>query len=223
MGIPTPALLRQQQWMLGPSAGGVDGEIATMLRGLAIPESQQRIFQSDAAALEEVQRVGGITLTIGFAVAKDLAAGRLTHVQRSGAGPVGRVVRGDIGTVGPSTRRVGARPLHHHSAMHAGDDPRIRRGRDPVPPEGPRDAVELNGFELICHSGTRFRTGIHECESSASRRYQAWVMSACCRIQACIAMPAATPALMLRVEPNWAIDTVIAAPARMSSVMPGPS
>ena len=50
VGIPTPALLRQQQWMLGPSAGSVGGEIATMLRGLAIPESQQRIFQSDAAA-----------------------------------------------------------------------------------------------------------------------------------------------------------------------------
>lgn len=83
-GIPMPALLRHQQWMLGPSAGSVDGEIATMLRGLAIPESQQRIFQSDAAALEEVMRVGGATLAIGFAVAKDLAAGRLVHVTGPG-------------------------------------------------------------------------------------------------------------------------------------------
>ncbi|HXY64336.1 MAG TPA: LysR family transcriptional regulator, partial [Mycobacterium sp.] len=46
--------------------------------------SRQRIFQSDAAALEEVQRVGGVTLTIGFAVSKDLAAGRLTHVTGPG-------------------------------------------------------------------------------------------------------------------------------------------
>ena len=84
VGAPTPALLRQQQWMLGPSAGSVDGEIATMLRDLAIPESHQRIFQSDAAALEEIQRVGGVTLTIGFAVAKDLAAERLTHVTGPG-------------------------------------------------------------------------------------------------------------------------------------------
>jgi DNA-binding transcriptional LysR family regulator len=83
VGIPTATLLRQQQWMLGPAAGSADGEIAKMLHGLAVPESQQRIFQSDAAALEEVQRVGGVTLTIGFAVAKDLAAGRLAHV----AGP----------------------------------------------------------------------------------------------------------------------------------------
>ena len=84
VGAPTPALLRQRQWMLGPSAGSVDGEIETMLRDLAIPESHQRIFQSDAAALEEIQRVGGVTLTIGFAVAKDLAAGRLTHVTGPG-------------------------------------------------------------------------------------------------------------------------------------------
>jgi DNA-binding transcriptional LysR family regulator len=82
--VPTPALLREQQWMLGPSAGSVDGEIAAMLRALAISESRQRIFQSDAAALEEVQRVGGVTLTIGFAVSKDLAAGRLTHIKGPG-------------------------------------------------------------------------------------------------------------------------------------------
>jgi DNA-binding transcriptional LysR family regulator len=81
---PTSALLREQQWMLGPSAGSVDGEIAAMLRGLAIPEAQQRIFQSDAAALEEVQRVGGVTLAIGFTVGKDLAAGRLVQVKGEG-------------------------------------------------------------------------------------------------------------------------------------------
>lgn len=82
----TPSLgqLRDQHWMLGPSAGSVDGEIALMLRNLAIPEANQRIFQSDAAALEEVQRVGGITPTIGFAVAKDLSAGRLALVKGQG-------------------------------------------------------------------------------------------------------------------------------------------
>ena len=83
-GAVTSAVLRDQQWMLGPSAGSVDGEIAPLLRTLAIPESRQRIFQSDAAALEEVRRVGGVTLTVGFAVAKDLAAGRLVHVRGPG-------------------------------------------------------------------------------------------------------------------------------------------
>ena len=81
---PTPALLREQLWMLGPSAGSVDGEIAAVVRNLAIPESHQRIFQSDAAALEEVQRVGGVSLAIGFTVGKDLAAGRLIHVKGQG-------------------------------------------------------------------------------------------------------------------------------------------
>jgi DNA-binding transcriptional LysR family regulator len=102
VGIPSPALLRQQQWMLGPSAGSVDGEIATMLRGLAIPESHQRIFQSDAAALEEVQRVGGVTLTIGFAVGKDLAAGRLTHVTGPGLDRSGEWC---AATLAPSARQ----------------------------------------------------------------------------------------------------------------------
>jgi DNA-binding transcriptional LysR family regulator len=81
---PTTALLSEQQWMLGPSAGNADGEIAGILRNLAIPESAQRIFQSDAAALEEVQRVGGVTLAIGFAVGKDLSAGRMVHVKGPG-------------------------------------------------------------------------------------------------------------------------------------------
>jgi DNA-binding transcriptional LysR family regulator len=81
---PTPTLLREQRWMLGPSAGSADGEIAAVLRNLAIPEAQQRIFQSDAAALEEVQRVGGITLAIGFSVGKDLTDGRLIQIKGPG-------------------------------------------------------------------------------------------------------------------------------------------
>ncbi|MFC3776039.1 LysR family transcriptional regulator [Mycolicibacterium holsaticum] len=78
---PPLSALHEQQWMLGPSAGSVDGEIASMLADLAIPEEQQRIFQSDAAALEEVAHVGGVSLAIGFAVGKDLAAGRLVHIK----------------------------------------------------------------------------------------------------------------------------------------------
>ncbi|MET0699668.1 MAG: LysR family transcriptional regulator [Mycobacterium sp.] len=84
VGPPPAAVLREQMWMLGPSAGSVDGEIGLMLKKLAIPEENQRIFQSDAAALEEVQRVGGLTLTMGFAVGKDLSAKRLTHIKGPG-------------------------------------------------------------------------------------------------------------------------------------------
>ena len=99
---PSAALLSGQQWMLGPSAGNTDGEIAAILRSLAIPESQQRIFQSDAAALEEVQRVGGVTLAIGFAVGKDLAAKRVVQVK----GP-GLAVPGEwcATTLAPSARQ----------------------------------------------------------------------------------------------------------------------
>jgi len=100
--VPTTALLRDQHWMLGPSAGSVDGEIAGMLRNLAIPESRQRIFQSDAAALEEVQRAGGVTLAIGFAVAKDLAAARLTHVTGPGLQASGEWC---AATLSPSARQ----------------------------------------------------------------------------------------------------------------------
>ena len=53
-----------------------------MLRALGIPPSRQRIFQSDAAAIDEVQRVGGVAPAIGFAVSKDLAAGRLVQIKR---------------------------------------------------------------------------------------------------------------------------------------------
>ena len=53
-------------------------------RKLAIPDARQRIFQSDAAGCEEVERVGGVTLTIGSAVAKDLSAARLAHVKGPG-------------------------------------------------------------------------------------------------------------------------------------------
>lgn len=86
---PTLPQLREQHWMLGPSAGAADGEVATMLRGLAIPEARQRIFQSDAAAVEEVRRVGGVTLAIGFSVAKDLAAGHLVQVKGGGLAVAG--------------------------------------------------------------------------------------------------------------------------------------
>jgi DNA-binding transcriptional LysR family regulator len=107
-GMPTLALLREQPWMLGPSAGSVDGEIAAMLRNLGIPESQQRIFQSDAAALEEVQRVGGVTLTIGFAVAKDLSAGRLAHIKGPGLQASGEWC---AATLTPSARQPAASEL----------------------------------------------------------------------------------------------------------------
>lgn len=76
--------LRRQTWHLGPSAVATAGVVPSMLRRLEVPEPNQRIFQSDAAALEETQRSPGITLALRFAVSGDLAAGRLVALDGPG-------------------------------------------------------------------------------------------------------------------------------------------
>jgi len=86
----TVAQARAQTWMLGPSAAGDDGVVPGMVRHLAIPETQQRIFQSEAAALEETKRSDGIALAVRFAAAADLAAGRLTALDGPGMRAQGR-------------------------------------------------------------------------------------------------------------------------------------
>jgi hypothetical protein len=45
----------------------------------------------------------------------------------------------------------------------------------------------------------------------------------CSRIHECIAIPAATPTLIERVEPNWAIEHTIEDAAQACSLSPGPS
>jgi len=79
----SPAQVRDQRWLLGPSAAGDQGAIPALLRRLGVPEAQQSIFQSDAAALEETRRGAGLSLALRFAVAAELAAGRLALVEGS--------------------------------------------------------------------------------------------------------------------------------------------
>jgi DNA-binding transcriptional LysR family regulator len=81
--VTTPQQVREQRWFLGPSAAGEQGTVAGMLRQLGIPEERQSIFQSDAAAVEETKRGDGLSLALRFAVAGDLARGRLATVQGS--------------------------------------------------------------------------------------------------------------------------------------------
>jgi DNA-binding transcriptional LysR family regulator len=76
----TAAQVRDQTWLLGPSAAGEGDVVPEMVRKLGIPESHQRIFQSDAGALEETKRGSGVALAVRFAVAADLSAGRLVGV-----------------------------------------------------------------------------------------------------------------------------------------------
>ncbi len=79
-GQPGPSLLRAQTWLLGPAAADDAGVIPDMLHRLGVPEEQQQIFQSHAAAVEEAKRGAGITLVVAFAVTQDLAAGTLVRV-----------------------------------------------------------------------------------------------------------------------------------------------
>ena len=85
-----PTQLRDQTWLLGPSAAGDDAVVRGMLRRYDVPEEHQRIFQSHAAALEETTHNKGISLALSFAVVDDIANGRL--VQLSGPGVIGEGV-----------------------------------------------------------------------------------------------------------------------------------
>lgn len=72
--------LRDQTWLLGPSAAADMGAIPTMLRRLAVPEGHQQIFQSHAAALEEAKRGKGVAPALSFSVAHDVRNGHLVHL-----------------------------------------------------------------------------------------------------------------------------------------------
>lgn len=71
---------QQREWLLGPAAAERGGVTPAILETLGIPESQQRIFQSNEAALSEVRRGNGLGLAVGFRVAEELSEGRLVRV-----------------------------------------------------------------------------------------------------------------------------------------------
>lgn len=72
--------LREQTWLLGPSAAEDAGVIPFMLKRMGIPEERQQIFQSHAAALEEAKRGRGVALSVSFAVAQDLRDQHLVRI-----------------------------------------------------------------------------------------------------------------------------------------------
>jgi DNA-binding transcriptional LysR family regulator len=72
------------EWSLGPAAAESAGVTPTMLAALGVPESKQRIFQSNAAALEQVRAGEGVGLAVGFRVAQDIEEGRLVRIDTSG-------------------------------------------------------------------------------------------------------------------------------------------
>jgi DNA-binding transcriptional LysR family regulator len=78
---PGVSVLREQTWLLGPSAAYNSGVVPNILRWVGVPESRQRIFQSHAAAVEEAKRGKGLALAVSFAISQDLANGDLTRIQ----------------------------------------------------------------------------------------------------------------------------------------------
>jgi DNA-binding transcriptional LysR family regulator len=78
---PGVGALREQTWLLGPSAAYDTGMIPDILRRMTVPEDHQRIFQSHAAAVDEAKRGKGLALAVSFAVSQDLANGDLRRVQ----------------------------------------------------------------------------------------------------------------------------------------------
>lgn len=77
---PGVSALREQTWLLGPSAADDAEVIPAFLRRINVPEEHQRIFQSHAAALEEAKRGKGLALALSFAISHDLANGDLKRV-----------------------------------------------------------------------------------------------------------------------------------------------
>lgn len=78
--------LQRHDWMLGPAAAERGGVTPRLLESLGIPEANQRIFQSNEAALSEVRRGHGLGLAVGFRVAEELTEGRLVRVETPNVG-----------------------------------------------------------------------------------------------------------------------------------------
>lgn len=87
---PTGPQLREQTWLLGPSAAQTDGIVSEVLRRFGVPEDHMRIFQSQSAAMEEARRHRGVALAVSFAAADDLRTGRLVELHGPGTVAKGR-------------------------------------------------------------------------------------------------------------------------------------
>jgi len=77
---PSQQQLRDQTWLLGPSAAEESGVIPGVVRRIGVPEERQQIFQSHSAALDETKRGRGLSLTLSFTVAHDLATKSLVRI-----------------------------------------------------------------------------------------------------------------------------------------------
>ncbi len=79
-----PQELASASWFLGPSALVDDGLTAILLQRFGVPESNQRIFQSHAAAIIDAQS-RGVAVVPAHYVADELAQRRIVRVDTAGA------------------------------------------------------------------------------------------------------------------------------------------
>ena len=82
------AQLRDQTWLLGPSAVEHDGAVSQLLRRLDVHARNQQIYQSHSAALDEARRNKGVAPAVSFAVRgsghRSARAGRRCRPARRG-------------------------------------------------------------------------------------------------------------------------------------------
>ena len=83
------AALRSQTWFLGPSALEQHGATAHLLDRFAVPEQNQRIFQSHGAAISELQARRGISILPEFRAAAYISKGSLERISAPGAAAPG--------------------------------------------------------------------------------------------------------------------------------------
>lgn len=72
-------------WLLGPSAIEQAGATAKLLNHFKVPESNQRVFQSHAAAIAEAHAGSGIAVAPEFRVLDAIGDDKLTQIEVPGA------------------------------------------------------------------------------------------------------------------------------------------
>lgn len=77
--------MASQPWLLGPAAAEPNGATRQLLRRFGVPEDNQRIFQSHAAALAETTDGNGIGVVPEFRVRGALEQGKLHRISAAGA------------------------------------------------------------------------------------------------------------------------------------------
>ena len=78
-------VLSEQTWLIGPSAVDPTSCAARMLRHFRVPESNQRIYQNHAAALNDARSGVGLAPAAAPGAHAELSGGRLVRVDAPGA------------------------------------------------------------------------------------------------------------------------------------------